>query len=443
MKSENTISTQQRKAKGKKKRKKRENETIRPKQKAVKTAEIDPYRMANEIVYSVINRVYQALEDTGEFLVVQAGRKKHEKGSKLASQTVKNREIQPKIELSEPFTAPSVPLITEEKSEAFKPVSDSIPYSSKPPSYKTLTFEAHLYKVNIWKVMVSRKKTVMSFLKTLQEVVIALFPTAYISIFGSFATRLALPTSDLDLVIANTGFNRVEIVAAVSALAAMLPPYKWTLSVQPIPTATVPVVKLTVDPLYFGGEFSEQLKVDITFENPGNEERRHIGLAAVKWVKQLLQECPYAQECILALKQALYLRKLNSAYLGGLSSYSLVLWVAAYLRAFPCETSGELIIGVLRFYGCDFEPSTTGISPIGPHFYRRPEPVFSVCETLDPVSPGNNTTKSAYRLPDVQELFRVCWESLQASASLGHKDPLARLYAQISASSSVETSVHC
>lgn len=443
MKSEVTISTQQRKGKGKKKKKKRQNETTRPKQKAIKTAEIDPYRMANDIINDVINRVYQALEDTAEFLVVQPGRKKHEKGAKLAAQTLKNTEFQHKIEPSAPFTSPAIQLIVEDKSEAVRPVSDSVSVSSKPPSYKTLTYEAHLFKVNVWKVMVSRKKTVMSFLKTLQEVVIALFPTAYISIFGSFATRLALPTSDLDLVIANTGFNRAEIVAAVSALAAILPPYKWTLSAQPIPTATVPVVKLTVDPLCFGGEFSEQLKVDITFENPENEEKRHIGLAAVKWVKQLLQECPYAQECILALKQALCLRKLNSAYLGGLSSYSLVLWVAAYLRAFPCDTSGELIIGVLRFYGCDFEPSTTGISPTEPHFYPRPAPAFSVCETLDPVSPGNNTTKSAYRLPDVQELFRVCWECLRASASLGHKDPLARLYAQISASSSVETSVHC
>lgn len=448
MKSEVTISSQPKKIKGKKKRKKKQNEATRPpRQAAARVTEIDQSQTSKNIVTdilnSVISRACQALEDSAEFLIVQPGRKKHEKTTKslisVSSPSPRVLEIQTKL-----TSLPANPSTRE--TEIIIPImSETAPVSvfSAASSYEQLTAEAHLFKINVWKVMMSRKKTVMSFLKSLQEVVIALFPTAYIGIFGSFATRLALPTSDLDLVIANTGFNRAEIVAAVTALAAILPPYNWTLAVQPIPTATVPVVKLTVDPQYFGGEFREQLKVDITFESQEDEERRHIGLAAVKWVKQLLQDYPYAQECILALKQVLYQRRLNSAYLGGLSSYSLVLWVAAYMRAFPCTTSGDLIIGVLRFYGCDFQPNTTGISFTEPHFYPRPAPVFTVCETLDPVSPGNNTTKSAYRLPDVQELFRVCWESLQTSATVGHKNPLARLYAQISASSSIATSVHC
>ena len=440
MKSEIAISSQPKKTKGKKKRKKKQNEPARPlRQTTTKVAEIDQSQIAKsiaaDILDSVISRTCQAMEDSAEFLIVQPGRKKHDKATK-PSIPVSPHSPRPVQALPKP-SATAPPSVSE--AETAKPI---VPISLT-PSYEQLTTEAHLFKVNVWKVMMSRKKTVMSFLKSLQEVVIALFPSAYIGIFGSFATRLALPTSDLDLVIANTGFNRAEIVAAVAALAAILPPYNWTLAVQPIPTATVPVVKLTVDPQCFGGDFREQLKVDITFETQEDVERRHIGLAAVKWVKQLLQDYPYAQECILALKQVLYQRRLNSAYLGGLSSYSLVLWVAAYMRACPCATSGDLIVGVLRFYGCEFQPSTTGISSTEPHFYPRPAPVFTVCETLDPVSPGNNTTKSAYRLPDVQELFRVCWESLQTSATLGHKNPLARLYAQISASSSVATSVHC
>ena len=450
MKSEIAISTSQsQKPKNKKKRKKKRNEPAHTQQSAVPEKVVSPpvptsREIASELINFILTRMAQALEDTNEFLIVQPGRKRHEKGSKasipISPPSTKRAESEYR-----PCAAasPTTPAVSSLEAHPSKPCDVVAPSESVDLPYERLTSEAHSYKVHIWKIMISRKKTVMNLLKCLQEVACTIFPGAYIGIFGSFATRLALPSSDLDLVISNTGFSRPEIMSAVTALAVIISPCKWTVSVQPIPTATVPVVKLTVDPLCFGGEFSEELKVDITFENPEDQEKRHIGLAAVRWVKQLLQAFPFVQECVLVLKQVLYLKQLNSAYLGGLSSYSVVLWVAAYLQAYPCKTSGDLIMGVLHFYGSEFQPSFTGISQNEPHFYPRPEPIFTVCETLDPISPSNNTTKSAFRLSDVQELFRECWEQLKTSVSLGHKDPLARLFAHISASSSIETSVHC
>lgn len=276
----------------------------------------------------------------------------------------------------------------------------------------------------------------VNFLQKMQEIVSFLFPGVYVKIFGSYATRLALPTSDLDLVIVNSGLNREDIAIAIKNLAENLSVYKWAALAQSITTANVPVVKLTVDPQYFGGEVCDYVKVDITFEDCEEVcEGRHIGLASVAWVKQLLAEYPFAQDVILTLKNVLYLQALNSAYLGGLSSYSLVLWVAAYLRTYQPKNAGEALLGLLKHYG-EFDAKTMGIACAseGKQYYRRLQPAFSVCETMDPVTPGNNTTKGAYRLPDIQGVLMKTRETLQASLSTGEKTPLTQLFTSLSPS---------
>ena len=56
---------------------------------------------------------------------------------------------------------------------------------------------------------------------------------------------------------------------------------------------------------------------------------------------------------VLIIKHLLYKHRLNSVYKGGLSSYSLVLWVVAYLNSLSVipEDYGEILIGFLEFYG--------------------------------------------------------------------------------------------
>ena len=71
---------------------------------------------------------------------------------------------------------------------------------------------------------------------------------------------------------------------------------------------------------------------------------------------------PGLRSLVLALKQLLTLHGLNCAYTGGLSSYALFIWTAAYIGEAPCSDYGKMLIGFLSFYGREFDPRATGIS---------------------------------------------------------------------------------
>ncbi len=66
------------------------------------------------------------------------------------------------------------------------------------------------------------------------------------------------------------------------------------------------------------------------------------------------------------LKKFMAIFDLNCPYLGGLSSYSLVLLVVAYINYFNlrCVESSpaRLLMGFLDFYGNFFSPELSGIT---------------------------------------------------------------------------------
>jgi predicted nucleotidyltransferase len=404
-----------------------------------------------DIIHSAISQATQRTQAAEEgFQTVQSGRKRTEKqkpsehaistNSKTASFPVKVRtthqmpcpkaNAQVVIQWAEPNS--DLQPVKFEAEADFPPLAGSTGLVTN----ENLSIEMARFKAQILNIMIFRRKTMLSFIYKMQEIVSFLFPGSYVNIFGSYATRLALPTSDLDLAVLNTGFTRSEVAAAVNSLAEVLPVNKWAVHVQSITTASVPVVKLTVDPHFFGGELKDYLKVDISFEDQSaGIGGKHVGLMAATWVKEMLSEYPFAQELVLALKQVLYLQGLHSAYLGGLSSYSLVLWVTAYLRTFPCKSSGEALLAILKHYAdIDLKSTGVGLHADGKYYYPRPQPVFTLCETMDPVTPGNNTTKGAYRITEVQSLFRKSYEQLQAALSQGSKDALTRLFLELTSS---------
>ena len=441
--------------KGKKKKKqKRKEPVLAPVLPVQHIIRIDSAALARDLVMEVLNSALlqasqrvQAAEEG--FQTVQSGRKRVEKqkssiepisSQKTAICHVKQRTVHafssPKanapvvIQWAEPST--DLQTVKFEAEADFPPLSGS----TGPATSENLSAEMGRIKAQVLNIMIFRRKTMLSFLYKMQEIVSFLFPGAYVNIFGSYATRLALPTSDLDLAVVNAGFSREETASAVHSLAEVLPVYKWAVHVQPITTASVPVVKLTVDPHFFGGELKDYVKVDISFEDQSEGvEGKHVGLMAVTWVKEMLAEYPFAQELVLCLKQVLYLQGLHSAYLGGLSSYSLVLWVTAYLRTFPCKSSGEALLAILKHYAdVDLKTTGVGLHTDSKYYYPRSQPAFTLCETMDPVTPGNNTTKGAYRIADVQLLFRKSYELLQAGLSQGSKDALARLFLELTGS---------
>ena len=200
----------------------------------------------------------------------------------------------------------------------------------------------------------------------------------HVEMYGSCATQLDLPSSDLDLVICGLPVEKNTQNTAASRvyqLAEELERQSWAVHVKPIATATVPVVKLLADPSRISPtvsnlpqQMSQQfmqhvhphhhihhphqyvptwrgadvmnglLQVDITFEGP-----EHGGVGSTEFAARMVQdamnesglpqpEATPAVQVVMVLKELLAQRRLNEPFSGGLSSYGLILMVFAIIR---------------------------------------------------------------------------------------------------------------
>ena len=67
--------------------------------------------------------------------------------------------------------------------------------------------------------------------------------------FGSQAAGLALPDSDMDIMLLNSNIHNP--MKGIDTIQYLLSPEPWVLSIQGIHTASVPIVKLTIDCTHF------------------------------------------------------------------------------------------------------------------------------------------------------------------------------------------------
>lgn len=404
------------------------------------TAE-DVVKWVLEAVLGSVGAHIEASAQGTDFQTVQSGRKRRESSKKqlfprghFHHRRTKHKAAGIEIPVASCSSGPVSPVIIKWASEddkaavSFQAAVDFPPLSSGTSnSWETLSQELAEFRLQVCEEMEGRSHLMAWIMGELGEAISHLFPGAYIAVFGSYATGLALPTSDLDIAVLNTAVMYEDIEQSVTMLEEVLPAYPWVASIKAIATASIPVVKLTVNPQF--SEMTDLIQVDITFEDEGG---RHMGIATCAWVLELLGRYPQCQECFLPLKQLLFKHCLNSAYHGGLSSYSLLLWLAAYITEHPVQAGGELLLGFLQFYGTEFNPKTTGISLTSqPYFYPRSQPAFTLCETIDPLRADNNTTKGAYRVAEVQELFRRAYAFVLACEAHGQGKLLGRLMTRV------------
>ncbi|KAG1695404.1 hypothetical protein DVH05_020442 [Phytophthora capsici] len=154
--------------------------------------------------------------------------------------------------------------------------------------------------------------------------------------YGSFATKLHGEASDVDLVVfgATEEFN-FTTQQCVEALAAHLHGLSAFTDVSAITRASVPVLKVVVlvpiDREESGGSGRQlRIPIDITFDEPHGFH--HNGVASVTLVQGLASAFYGLRELTLVLKHFLVERGLNDPYVGGLSSYGLLLMVLYVLQ---------------------------------------------------------------------------------------------------------------
>ena len=101
------------------------------------------------------------------------------------------------------------------------------------------------------------------------------------------------------------------------------------------------------------------MHIDITLQ-----DNRHYGLKCVDLVKSFLKEYEALEPLIFALKNILKNANLNDPYLGGLSSYGLILMVVSFLQSQQENNKsikisegnlGRMFLEFLWYYGLMFD----------------------------------------------------------------------------------------
>lgn len=159
-------------------------------------------------------------------------------------------------------------------------------------------------------------------------------------LYGSFATDLSIESSDVDITIKFVELNE-SIDFVVSNIVAAFKEMKLFENVNPILTASVPVIKLVIDPHDFlptdseeSKAFSEfkasemfrnykfdladllKLKVDITFSDLSQKDKIDNTNRTVEWAKATLTQYPEIKPIIHILKRYLQTKRLNSTFNG-------------------------------------------------------------------------------------------------------------------------------
>lgn len=282
-------------------------------------------------------------------------------------------------------------------------------------------------------------------LKRIQDVVCSIWPEATMDVFGSFATGLYLPSSDIDTVILNSGCS--DVASGLKALGAALTRRGLARSVQVISKATVPIIKFE--------ETKSGYNFDVSFDVAN-------GPQAAACVRELMETLPPMRALTYTLKVFLQQRCLNEVYSGGIGSYALLVLVANFLQTHPCRCNafvggrgrttdsskdgkkdrtvgkwrsdaeplesnlGCLLVDFFRFYGRTLQPASVGVScrrggfffdKRARGYYQEDRPYLLAIE--DPNDEKNDLGKNSYNISRVRMAFDHAYCRLTAPSAPG------------------------
>jgi len=286
--------------------------------------------------------------------------------------------------------------------------------------------------------------------KKVVEVIDRVLPGAKVEVYGSYATGLCIPSSDLDLVCCLKNKN-MSLRPSFRRLANELRHEKWVKLIKPIETASVPVIKVM--------SFEEELPTDISFDAQESGVPPHRGVSSVEMAKRYLAETPKLRPLVLIVKQFLSEKGLNNTYTGGLGSYCLIIMARTFLHMYhtspdnlipgkgsgttasgsagtstvdSLDDIGKAVLGFFKFYGTEFDYATMGISTkrggvfyhigdIG--YYNGTAPL--VIE--DPFDPMSNIASGVFSMWRVKAAFESAYLALTENPTVPCRSLLMRI----------------
>ena len=241
-------------------------------------------------------------------------------------------------------------------------------------------------------------------LKNIEIAVNESIPDYQANLYGSYATNLCLPWSDLDIVLVpkNKKLNIKESNhILLTKLYEHLKNQKWIKSINYISSANIPIIKIcSVE------KYNNKL-IDISIQ-----EEKHFGLKCVDLVKQFIVQYECLKPLVLSLKNILKRAHLNDPYKGGISSYGLILMIIYFLKKQNSSgidislgdnnnNLGQLFYDFLNFYAFnfDFENNIIYIKNTSDDLVDLNYQNIGLNSRfiiIDPLNPNNNVAKSCF-----------------------------------------------
>ena len=242
-----------------------------------------------------------------------------------------------------------------------------------PKEYQELKFQPAKYEENF--ITHILQKDLLDYQKYIQEqmeiknviiekliynvktIVNDILKTYDVQIYGSYATGLSLPWSDLDIVLVNRNQNQNQTInQAKVILGNLLYGFRgklWIYSMKYLENLPIPTIKIITT------NESGSIHMNISVQDD-----KHYGIKCVNLVKSYLNEYNVLRPLVLALKTILKNANLNNNNLGGLSSYGLILMVVSYIQSKrdnnnlqdeEVDIIGKTFHGFLGHYGIYFD----------------------------------------------------------------------------------------
>ena len=252
-----------------------------------------------------------------------------------------------------------------------------------------------------------------------QSVLESLGEEYHLQMYGSRATKLCLPWSDIDYVISYT-INRHKDPLLILYEYLYTIPNRFFVDMKYISGASVPVLKI-----YTNNEF-HKISLDISMEN-----QEHHGEECVNYIKKKINEFEVLTPMTFALKNILQKAFLNDPYKGGLSSYGVILLIIHFLivqkkmgNDISMNNLGKLFYDILYYYGNDYEIHNPIIIDENVDyqkilFFHQFQLFKEEIILVDPLNISNNVAKNTRQYKNIQLAFKIAYISFLESCECG------------------------
>ncbi|KAH0906392.1 hypothetical protein HID58_038219 [Brassica napus] len=243
---------------------------------------------------------------------------------------------------------------------------------------------------------------------SVRSVIQYIWPDCKVEVFGSYKTGLYLPTSDIDVVILESGITNPQL--GLKALSRALSQRGIAKNILVIAKARVPIIKFV--------EKKSSISFDLSFDMEN-------GPKAAEFIQDAVVKLPPLRPLCLILKVFLQQRELNEVYSGGIGSYALLAMLIAFLkylkdgRSPPEHNLGVLLVKFFDFYGRKLNTADVGVScRKGGSFFSKSNKGFlnparpGLISIEDPQTPENDIGKSSFNYFQIRSAFSMALSTL-------------------------------